>query len=194
MDYGGFGGKAEIVEDARLEDAPGPGCGCNRIQLTRESAIGPHHFGNRGPRRPAANKRVADFPHDAFHRAVMDVRIAAVQVAQRLLNSSLLGFKDKPTVPARVELGPGHGQAKLKRHIEAWGAMRISIQLNAGEIVNRISATLYQLQDSIQSALASGNSEGSARFNQAESSRRCTQDKGGESLRRRGYSRIQHLG
>jgi hypothetical protein len=41
---------------------------------------------------------------------------------------------------------------------------RSPIQLNPGEIVNRIPATLDQRQNTIQSAFASGNPEGSARL------------------------------
>jgi hypothetical protein len=79
-------------------------------------------------------------------------------------HSSRTGFKDKPGMLARIKLGPAYGEAKLKWHIEARCAGRISIQLNTGEIVNRIPATMDQRQDSIQSALTSGDSKRGARF------------------------------
>jgi hypothetical protein len=67
-------------------------------------------------------------------------------------------------VVPRIEFGPSHGQAKLKRHIKAWGTGRCSIQLNPREIVNRISATLYKRQNPFESTLASGDSKGGAWF------------------------------
>ncbi len=94
----------------------------------------------------------------------MDMRIAAVQIAQRLLCSPRPRFKNKPAMVSGRELGPGHGQAKLEGHIKAWGTGRSPIQLNTREIVNRIPATLYKRQYPIQAALASGDSEGSARL------------------------------
>ena len=102
MAYGGFGGKAEIVEDARLEDAPSASRSDNLIQLARQSAVRPHYLRNRGPRRSATDECVANFTHDAPDRAVVDIGGAAVQVAQRLLNSARPGFKDKPTMLRRV--------------------------------------------------------------------------------------------
>jgi hypothetical protein len=96
--YGGFGGKAEIVEDARLEDAPSASRSDNLIQLARQSAVRPHHSRNRGPRRSATDECVADFTRDALDRAIVDIGVAAVQIAQRLLNSARPGFKDKPTM------------------------------------------------------------------------------------------------
>jgi hypothetical protein len=79
----------------------------------------------------------------------MDVGVSSVQIAQRLLNAPVPAFEDKPTVLVGVEPGPGHGEAQLKRHVEARSAGRIPIQLNPGEIVNRIPAALYQRQDAL---------------------------------------------
>jgi hypothetical protein len=87
----------------------------------------------------------------------VDVGVRSVQIAQRLLEATTTGLEDEPGVTGRVELLPSNGEAKLARHVETRSRRRLPVNFDSGQIVNRITATLDQGKDSIQTALATGN-------------------------------------
>ena len=89
----------------------------------------------------------------------MNVDVCAAQVAQRLFEPVLLGFEDKPGVPARVSPLPRDGETQLEGHVEAWGGWPCSVDLHAGEIVHRIPAALDQLKSTVQPAFAARDFE-----------------------------------
>ena len=67
------------------------------------------------------------------------------------------GLKDKPVVGRGAELGGSHGQAQLKWHIETWRYRRRPVQLDPGEIMDRIAATTDQIEDLVQTVAPTGN-------------------------------------
>jgi hypothetical protein len=89
-------------------------------------------------------------------------RIAQRLNAQGLWESPDHRFKNKPTVAPGVKLGPCDGQAEFEGHVKSRRAGRGAIQLDPREIVNGITAALYQRQNSIKPAFAAGDSEGGA--------------------------------
>jgi hypothetical protein len=94
----------------------------------------------------------------------MDVRIRSSEVAQRSVDPIPLGFADKPCVKSWIQFGPGDSQAKFKRHVESWHPWSSSRDLNAGQIMDRISAALNKLKDSIEPPLTSRDTQRDSRL------------------------------
>jgi len=99
----GPGDEAEVLEDSSLEGIFGSGRFQNLVPQPCHAAIGSHHFRNAGLR-SAAHKSVAQFAHYSFGGRPMDVGIGAVEIAQRLLEAAVAGFKYEPSVAGRVQL------------------------------------------------------------------------------------------
>ena len=64
------------------------------------------------------------------------------------------GLKDEPIMGSGAELGGSDSQAQFKGHIESRCRGRSAIQLDPGEIVNRIAATADQIDNFVQPVLA----------------------------------------
>jgi hypothetical protein len=67
-------------------------------------------------------------------------------------------------VQSWIEFGPGDSQAKFKRHVESRDAWSSSRNLNAGEVMDRISAASNKLKDSIEPPLTSRNTQRHSRL------------------------------
>jgi len=68
-----------------------------------------------------------------------------------------LGFEYVPLMLPVFLVRPSNSESEFKRHIESRGWGTLSIQLDAGEIVKRISTAMNQGEDSIEPPLAPGN-------------------------------------
>jgi hypothetical protein len=73
--------EAKILENTSFKEAFRTGIGQNLVQFPMNLAVGMHHFRDSWLR-AAPNERVAQFAHDAFGCAVMDIGISLVQIAE----------------------------------------------------------------------------------------------------------------
>jgi len=89
----------------------------------------------------------------------MYIWIGAVEITERLLQTTMAGLENEPCVTGRIELLPRDRHAKLKGHVEARSLRRVPINLDSRQIMDRIAAALNQSQDSIQSTLAPGDTQ-----------------------------------
>ncbi len=64
-----------------------------------------------------AHKHVAQLPHNAVNRTVMNVDICTRKIADRLQNAMGFRIADEPGMPARIHVAPTHSQTKLEWHI-----------------------------------------------------------------------------
>jgi hypothetical protein len=55
-----------------------------------------------------SNKCIAQLTHYTLDRAVMDVEVGAVKVADGFLGAAVLRLKHKPGMPSRMKLSPAH--------------------------------------------------------------------------------------
>ena len=93
----------------------------------------------------------------------MNVRVGAIEVTQRLLDSPWLCLEEEPIVPAS-DSGTCYSQPKLERHVEAWSQGRGAVELDAGKIVNRIPAALDEREDALKPTLAARYAERDTRL------------------------------
>lgn len=87
----------------------------------------------------------------------MNINVGAIEVAQRLVDATPDGFANNPGM---VGVSDADGQSKFKWHIEARSAGRVSVQLDARQVVNGISRRSDQRDNALQAPLAEGNFEG----------------------------------
>src|SRR5271155_2970047 len=104
---------------------------------------------------------------DTVCRAVVDMRIGPVKIAQRFLQPVMLGLEHKPLMLRVGAKRPTDCQTKLKGHIESGRCRRVTIKLDSRQIVKRIPAPSNQLDDSLEPSSGGGNLDGRAR-SQAE--------------------------
>lgn len=105
---------------------------------------------------------VAEFSKNAAHRAVVDINVGTVKVAQRLVEAAAHGFADNPGM---FGIAKTHRYSQFKRHIEPRRAGSGSVQLDARQVMNRILGGSNQRNDSLQSSLAEGNFKGGSGAN-----------------------------
>lgn len=89
----------------------------------------------------------------------MNIRIRSIKITERFLCATLHRFGDEPCMARGIQLGPCDCEAELKGHIESGRGRRISIELNAREVVNGIPATLNKRKDAIKAVYPSRNCE-----------------------------------
>ena len=106
---------------------------------------------------------VCQSSEDTMRRAVVDVRISSVKVAQRFLESVVSGFEHKPFVFRIGAERPTDCQAQLERHIESRRYRRMTVKLDSRQVVKRISGISNQLDDSLESSSGRGNLDGRSR-------------------------------
>jgi hypothetical protein len=77
--------------------------------------------------------------------------IGPVNVAQRLLDSVLLGFANNPRV---FGVANAHRHSKLKGHIETWGSRRATVKLHPRQVVDGKFAGLDERPNALKTSLA----------------------------------------
>jgi len=154
----------QVFKDSRLKQTIGPCIDHDRFFSPCHDSVTLHHLRDTRPRTIAPDKRVAQFTHDARDSSIMDVRIRSAEVAERSVDPIPLGFADKPCVKSWIEFGPGDSQAKFKRHVESRDAWSSSRDLDAGQVMDRISTALNELKYSIEPPLTSRDTQRDSRL------------------------------
>jgi hypothetical protein len=94
----------------------------------------------------------------------MNIRVASVEVAERLLESAMSGLEDEPGVSRRTQLLPSNRHSEFARHIEPGSRWRIPVDLHSGEVVDGVAAALDQSKNPLETTLAAGDAEGGSRL------------------------------
>jgi hypothetical protein len=113
------------------------------------------------------DKEVAKFSQHSMHRAVMNVRVCAVQVSQRFLETKPLRLTHHPGMPRGGSSFQRNRQTQLKWHIEARSSWAITVKLHPRQVMNRVVALLNKFQDALQPPAAGRDFEDRPRL-QAE--------------------------
>jgi len=135
------------------------------------------------------DKEVAKFSQHSMHRAVVNVRVRAVQVGQRFLETKPLRLTHHPGMPWDGSSFQRNRQTQLERHIEARSSWTITVKLHPRQVMNRVVAFLNEFQDALQPPAAGRDFEDRPRL-QAEGNdpRRCRRERGSQTQSRREYS------
>jgi hypothetical protein len=80
----------------------------------------------------------------------VNVYVRTIDIAQRLLDSMLLGFADDPRV---LRIANAHRYAKLERHVEPRRSRSIRIELHTRHVVNGILGRLDERNDPFEAPL-----------------------------------------
>lgn len=124
----------------------------------------------------------------------MNIRVASVEVAERLLESAMSGLEDEPGVSRRTQLLPSNRHSEFARHIEPGSRWRIPVDLHSGEVVDGVAAALDQSKNPLETTLAAGDAEGGSQAeDRVGSIRRYRPDRDDGTDRHREYSEKQHL-
>jgi hypothetical protein len=103
-----------------------------------------------------SNERIAQLDEKSIGISEMDVRVRAVQITQRSLESMWLLLEHDPLMARSAPSTPLDGDAELERHVEAWHSGDRTGRLDAGEIVERVLAALDEIRDPVQPPAGSG--------------------------------------
>ena len=90
-------------------------------------------------------ENTAELAEHAAYRAIVNVDIRSIEVAEGFLNPVPPRFENRvwsPLLPNPIQTDR---QTELKRHIESWRRRRSSIELDAGKMVHGIPAILNQI-------------------------------------------------
>jgi hypothetical protein len=91
------GQHAEIFEYAGIERISRSRCLQNARQLCAKYTVNLRHFEYAGLS-PGTHKRICHFPKHTLDRATVDVRVCAVEVAERFIDAMAEGFANHPLV------------------------------------------------------------------------------------------------
>lgn len=81
--------EAKVLEHTGFEDTIRSSTPQDIVDLANGSAIGTQHLWHTWPRAVRANESIAKLTHNSSHRPVVNVRISAVEIAERLLEPPL---------------------------------------------------------------------------------------------------------
>lgn len=162
--------KEKVGPRALLHEAVGPGTGDNaniaegagfvgrfRARFLEDSrlvpshlAVNPGHLSNRGlPSAPLED--LAKLREYTGNLPFMNLRIRAIQVAERFLHAVAGGLEHIPAFPLPMFL-LRHCQAQFEWHVKPGRAGFLAIQLHAGEIMDGVFTISNQFQDFVQAS------------------------------------------
>lgn len=175
---------------ALLDEAVGPGTGDHaniaegaglvgrfRARFLQDGRLVPAHLAvNPGHlldcRLPSAPlEGLAKLCEHAGDLSFMNLRIRAIQVAERFLHAVAVGLEHVPAFFLLVFL-LRHCQAQLERHVEPGRAGLLAVQFHAGKIVDGVFTISNQFQNLVQAARTIWNFECCPR-DQAKSAHTC---------------------
>ena|SRR5579862_1447856 len=108
-------------------------------------------------------KRIRQGFQDTVRISRMNQWVGTVQITQRFRKAMRDFFKNKPLVRGAANGCPRYSKPQFEGHVESWRWRLSTIELDSREIVKRISATAYQLHDSVEPTLARWNFESGSR-------------------------------
>ncbi len=85
---------------------------------------------------------VAEFSHEAFNCAAMNIRVGTIKVTQRFLYPARSGLTHEPRMQSWIQLLPRHCKTKLERHVEPGRWRMGAVDLDTRKIMDGVPAAL----------------------------------------------------